>query len=726
MSKRRREKRQALALQAAANPLPLRLECDAAVEFIAAKDDGSGKPKLPTFKQKVYTGGKMRPRGFRIPVVADLATFSVASGTRPMFLGHDPTQIVGHGEVNIGQTDITAEGILSGAGKAAEEVRISAGNGFPWKASMGADPTDRGELEFVEAGKQVTVNGRKFNGPLYVARHYEIHETSFVSLAGDNRSSASVAASLGAEPMNEFQKWLQAKGFDEATLTDDQKAALKAAFDIAQKAPPATDTETVNAGGSTPEEIAALRAEMAAENKRIKAIRTLCAAHPTLEFKANDTDAGVDLESHAIAEGWTAEATELYALRAKRPAAAIHSRNGRDDATLQALQGAMVLRAGQELDNKFFLTQQAQAMKLPAWIRAGLNTDQRQKAMEAAWRFRDLSMYDIALHAIRLDGKDVPSGSREEVIQAAFSGSSLTNIFTTNVNTVILATYMEAGDTTGGWVSEADVADFKSNERPRMVKGPNLAKLPPGQTADHVTRSDLVETYKVYRYAKQFVVDEQDFINDSFGAMQDTPREMGLAAARLRPDLVYYILMSNPALGADSVAIFHADHTNLNTSATFSATTLKTAIRYIELQRENSINLNLKASHLIVPPALKHLAAELITSSTILYGGDDEAIRGTTNTLRSEENLSLVVDARLENGVTDPLSGTTSSGSATTWFMASRMGHTIEVGYRRGTGRAPSVRSFTLDQGQWGMGWDVKHDIGAKALDYRGLSKNTA
>jgi hypothetical protein len=46
---------------------------------------------------------------------------------------------------------------------------------------------------------------------------------------------------------------------------------------------------------------------------------------------------------------------------------------------------------------------------------------------------------------------------------------------------------------------------------------------------------------------------------------------------------------------------------------------------------------------------------------------------------------------------------------------------TIEVGYRRGTGRAPTIRSFVLDKGQWGLGWDINFDIGAKALDYRGM-----
>jgi hypothetical protein len=54
------------------------------------------------------------------------------------------------------------------------------------------------------------------------------------------------------------------------------------------------------------------------------------------------------------------------------------------------------------------------------------------------------------------------------------------------------------------------------NERIRLetIRG-TLGKLPRGGTADHEERSDKTESYKIARYAGQFVVDEQDFIDDS-------------------------------------------------------------------------------------------------------------------------------------------------------------------------------------------------------------------
>ncbi|OWY59100.1 hypothetical protein B7486_76375, partial [cyanobacterium TDX16] len=96
--------------------------------------------------------------------------------------------------------------------------------------------------------------------------------------------------------------------------------------------------------------------------------------------------------------------------------------------------------------------------------------------------------------------------------------------------------------------------------------------------------------------------------------------------------------------------------------------------------------------------------------------------RGAKNVI-SDLNLQVVGDGRLENGLVDPDSGSTLSGSSSTWYLASNMGHTIEVGYLRGTGRAPRVRPFKLDRGQWGIGWDVRMEIGAKALDWKALER---
>lgn len=517
----------------------------------------------------------------------------------------------------------------------------------------------------------------------------------------------------------EFNAWLQARGFDPETLSDDQRQTLEAAFQAEQRDSTihtATPYGVAHASGSLGvdpnAEIAQVRQAHAAESQRISDIRRLCAEYGQ-----------ADVEPKAIAEGWTAQQTELHCLRASRPSPAIISRSHENDCTLDALQGALILRCGGRLDNPAY-QDPAAIDRLPAWLRQSINADQRQRAMEWAHRFADMSLLDICREAIRLDGKHVPS-NRHGVIEAAFSGSALTNIFTTNVNAQLLSTYLAATDTTMGWTSTTDVADFKTNERIRLAAGPNLKHLPRGGEADHADYSDVLESYKVSRYARQFQIDEQDVIDDMLDALSRIPTQFGAAAARLRPDMVYSIILANANLNATGRALFNTTDGNLDSTAALAAATLRAAIEAMMAFQENSINLNIRPTHLIVPVGLWFTAGELINSAQILLAGSTDTERGARNVL-ADENLTRVSDPRLDNGVTDPRDETVHAGSGTTWYLASNQAHTIEVAYLRGTGRAPQIRSETLSKGKWGIHYDVKLDVGAAALDWRGLHKATA
>lgn len=518
-----------------------------------------------------------------------------------------------------------------------------------------------------------------------------------------------------------FEQWLQQQGIDSATLTAEQLDALEELYTRAHAKPQAGAAASVDVQA----EIVRMRQELAAETNRVAAIRQICAdkGNPTMADPANASQR-VAVEAHAIGQGWDVQRTEMAAsleqLRQSRPQGpGIIVRGHERDCTLESLQGAMILRFGGRLDAQAYQGVGAVALDLPAWMRQGINGEQRQRAMEWAHKFSNLSMLDLCREACRIDGRDAPL-DRNRLVQSALSGSTLTNIFTTSVNARMLVKYMETGDTTVGWTRQVDVPDFKQNERIRLKKGGALKKLPRGATADHVTRQDVGESYKIGRYAGQFAVDEQDFIDDNMGALMDMPDEMGLAARRIVPDLVYAILFANAALDADNVALFHTNHANTDSSAALAADKLKAGITKIRVQTDNGVNLNLMVTHLIVPSTLDWTGRELLNSTQIVIAGDTDTLRGNANTLNGL-GIQLVSESRLDNGVTDPATGTAYSGDTNDWFLAAAGGHTIEVGFLQGTGRVPQVRTYTLDKGQWGIGWDVNHNVGAKALDYRSL-----
>ena len=545
----------------------------------------------------------------------------------------------------------------------------------------------------------------------------ETEETKVAATAETPETFEAFCAGLGVKAEEASEPLMAMLKADYEKPPEDVAASLKAEGDTEKGVTATADEEkAAQAAAKTnikaavvPAHIQKRRDEEAAEETRIATIRAKCKGSS-------------GIITAAIKGGWSAEKAELEMLKRKERetgAPAQHSKSHEGTCTLQALQGAMILRAGGTLDHRSYKGQRAHAMNVPSWLRAGLNDSQRNQIMEAAWQFRDMSMVDLAKEALRIDKKDVPV-SRGDMIRAAFSGGSLTNIFTTNVNTQILAAYEEIDDTTLEWTQETEVADFKTNERPRMTKGPNLAKLPRGGTADDIDRADVGETFKIARYAGIFTVDEQDVIDDAFNALADMPKEMGFAAARLRPDLVYAILAANPTLTSTARELFNTTDGNKTGSAALATATLTAAVKRMRLIQENGVNLNIQPSHLIVPPALEDSSWALLQSQSIVLAGVTDVEKGDLNP-HKRRGIKLISDSRLENGVTDPSTGTVYSGSASTWFLAATMAHGILVAFRRGTGRSPQVRQFQLDRGPGGMGWDGNMDIGSKAMDWRGL-----
>ncbi|MGO9111161.1 MAG: hypothetical protein ACLP9L_18205, partial [Thermoguttaceae bacterium] len=396
-------------------------------------------------------------------------------------------------------------------------------------------------------------------------------------------------------------------------------------------------------------------------------------------------------------------------------------------------------------------------------------SDARRKAaerlLEMGDRYRGMMPMDLIDECNRIEGRTRTSYDREERVRAAMSGSALSAIFTQNVSAQFLGGYLDAADSTVGWVTESDVPNFLQNERAIYGKMGQLERLGKGGTATDLDTSDWNEVYRIYRYAGKFVVDEQDFINDRFGALQQmSPQDMGLSARQIRPNLVYAMLLQNPTLNQDNTALFVAagtTHSNwlsdgstanpqsnisdfgYNTpgSPTANAGPLQNGISLMAKQRLRNRVLNLRPRFCITGYDLEWPVNILLKSQQrIIATGSG----GTYNPLAAAGiDLETRFDSRLDPlGVYDNydkktyypwVSGTAGTnspviaGKSLTCILAARPGEqgakTAEVGYRIGTGRAPRIRSAILREGsgQYGMAWDVNLDIGVLPLDFRGF-----
>jgi hypothetical protein len=328
-------------------------------------------------------------------------------------------------------------------------------------------------------------------------------------------------------------------------------------------------------------------------------------------------------------------------------------------------------------------------------------------------------LLELTAHALRVAGKEVPA-DRTDLLRAAFSTGAVSNLYGATIGAKVLEGYNEVRDFTAGWTTESENPDMENHERIRMVAAQNLAYLPIGGEAAHAYRSTLAENIRVERFARQMEIDEADLLGDNFQKLADTPRDFGLAAARLRPDLGANILLANPTLSATSRDLFNTTDGNKFGSAALSRATLSAAIAAMSKFKDGEATLNLAPSHIVVPPDLMDLAIQLTQSTR---NATTSANEGEINPLAAY-GIVAVSEARLANGVVDPVAGTSRSGSTSTWYLVSREAHTIEFVYLQGAGRAPVVRTTELVNGRFGLNIDVRHYIGAKALDWRGFVYN--
>lgn len=564
----------------------------------------------------------------------------------------------------------------------------------------------------IPPGKSQTINGKPYTAgqrTLRVSTEWTPKEGSLVPIGADPKAKVrEESPGLGGPQLVSRKEPIM-----EETLQEGQRAAAET---VQAQTQPVEETRV------DPSAVANQAVE--AERNRVRSIRQLAGS-----------DVPQDVLTRAIDEGWDesrASREFLTAVRSQRqqPEVPFHptaQTMPTGNASVRSLAAGLLASVGIN-DPSTCVMHTGRRDPLPGDRLTAQDAEQGQ-------RFSRLSLVDM----VRLSA-EIDTGRRyldiEEAFQAvrsAPSGGTLAYAFTTSMYAKLLEGWGEVADTTV-WCDEEDVPNFLLQEDISLSASARLERLPRGDTAKDATLSDSHETYKIARYAKKFSADDQDIIDDRFGAIMRMPSQMGAAARRLRPDLVYSLLLANANL-ADTGALFNntavttaGGHANL-TTAVLGATGLKAAILAMGKYRDGDQVLNIRPRFLIVPAKLQWTAKEILTSTAQAYTAAAAAATPSQyypiNVLIGE-GLTLVVDDRIGlAGCTDPTTGTARAGLDDSWYLSAGGSRTVRVAYRRGTNRQPSLRSYMLDRGQWGMGWDINMDIGAKALDYRGLHKST-
>lgn len=413
-------------------------------------------------------------------------------------------------------------------------------------------------------------------------------------------------------------------------------------------------------------------------------------------------------------------------------APAQHSRNSQTNFELGALQAALLMRAGFDDPASFevrMLEQQGDVL-----------INQRERPTDAILRARDrgfelrgLSLVNMMHRLLAVDGircDPTPQGVIHAIQSRgqSMSTSSLVYSFSQTFGARLMQGWNEVQDTTEGWVDTEDNPNYLPQELIDIgVNGEGLAHLPRGATAEDITLADGHDYTKVVRYARKAVFDEMDVQNDRFDVITgQIPKILGQICRRLRPDLVYAILLSNPTM-ADGVALFHATHGNLLAAAgAFSEATLEAAWTAMTTQRVNGVSVNITPTHIVHPQAIALTVEKVIDPVGFVAVAGTTDVSALSMPLMGRRGLQSRGDARLDNGVIDPKTGTSYAGDVNDWYLVAAgngLDAPIRLSYLAGTRRSPRFRSGTLDKGQFGIWFDVVHNLGAKAVRYQTIRK---
>ena len=624
-----------------------------------------GKPAgLPRFSMVAYTGALMRLAFWRYPVIVDLAGMEIPSQKRPIRMGHDSDQGVGHSEtIAVEGGQLLATGVVSRNTPAAQDVVSSSRNGFPWQASIGASAEI---VEFVKEKERVVVNGREVDGPVNVIRKSVLGEISFVDLGADGATSASVAATKSGNAAKEGIMPNEGK---------DGEGKVEAAAPVA-----AVEIETKI-------DLSGVRAEAAGEIKRIAEVQKIAAKHPEIAAKA-------------IAEVWDATKTELEVMRADRPTApAVHASSG-EAMTGEVLECACALSAKMGAPEKQFSEKTIEIASKR--FRGGIGL--QELLLEAAWA------NGYTGRTFRDTREILRSAFGRQDIAAGFSSVDISGILSNVANKGLLAGFSSVEQTWRAICAIRNVKDFKTVTSYRMTSADQYEKVGPGGEIKHGTLGEESFTNKAETYAKMFGITRQDIINDDLGALTDIPRRLGRGAGLKLNDVFWTAFLDNSSFFSGTGKYISGATTNLGVVGLELA-----KVAFDGKTDSDGKPLGAQAKILLVPSALSVTGAVLMKSLEIR---DNTANTKTPTANPFAGAFQLESSAYLGNSAY-------AGYSALAWYLLAdpRDIATTEVAFLNGQ-ESPTIESTDADFDTLGIRSRGYHDFGVAKQDARGGLKS--
>lgn len=230
------------------------------------------------------------------------------------------------------------------------------------------------------------------------------------------------------------------------------------------------------------------------------------------------------------------------------------------------------------------------------------------------------------------------------------------------------------------------------------------------------TEANLVDqkiSYNIAKYGHILRLSLEATMNDEMGAFQRKVRDMGNAFANLLNESIIGVIIDGSAtFDVDSTALFHANHSNLNTSSALTLSTVETAVAKLMNQTgRNSEKIYLRPKGILCSPSLMMQAAEIVSSTQKVGGSSTVPLDNAVARL----GLGYVVSPHVDS-------------VSTSWYLFSDK-PCVEIAFLNGRTEPEVFMEPDNTGGTFyndSIAWKFRLPFGADIIDYRGMVKSTA
>ncbi|WP_411905978.1 prohead protease/major capsid protein fusion protein [Rhizobium mayense] len=398
--------------------------------------------------------------------------------------------------------------------------------------------------------------------------------------------------------------------------------------------------------------------------------------------------------------------------------------SGIDDAVLdRAIDDGMSVTAFRDHVLETIVERQAQNPTFPHSAMSGQDNSERDARIEAlaarmsgekpSERARQFMSWTLEQHArasLEAAGVDARSLSRDEVFggrqryYAPHTTSDFPLLLQSAGERLLMAQYEAAQSPIKQRLCRSTtMSDFRKAQKIKVGDIDTLAPLNEAGEIKATTRGEAGESYGLSTFARIFALSRNAMINDDLSGLADWSRAAGRAAAETENQIVVNLLLSNPKVGEDNIALFHASHNNLSAAGgALSVDSLSDARKAMRKQKAfgNKLPAGVQPAYLLVGPELETKGEQILAALAA----------ATTNDVNPFANrLELLVEPRIEDASWYVFASPTNAAVMEWAHLSSAPGP--QIAYREGF--------ETL-----GTDFRVHLDFGAGVIDFRGAYKN--